>query len=166
MTPHPVAVAAESDDVAAVQQPVRERDGPYVVVQDLPLVLEPLVGGQHCREVPVAGEDDLTGDPQTGLFALLLAATPVHANGTMPRDGTWIVCTVDGEPGVVVRFELSVTGEASIAVSGTFDDGRCGSCGIDADIATALDEAGASVTLTGEACGPDVMESEPGLFDI
>ena len=58
VTPHPVAVAPDVDDVAAVQQPVQQRGRHDLVVQDLPPVLEALVRGQHRRgrlTVPDAG---------------------------------------------------------------------------------------------------------------
>ena len=55
--PHPIAVAADVDEVAPVEQPVEESGRHDLVVQDLAPVLEALVRGQHGRGVSVAGVD-------------------------------------------------------------------------------------------------------------
>ena len=56
---HPVAVAPSVDDVAAVEQPVQQRGGHDLVVQDLAPLLEVLVRGDHGRSVLVAAVDEL-----------------------------------------------------------------------------------------------------------
>ena len=56
---HPVAVAPDVDDVAAVKQPVQERGGHDLVVEDLAPALEALVRGEHRRVVLVAPVDQL-----------------------------------------------------------------------------------------------------------
>ena len=47
MAPHPVAVSPDVDDVAAVEQPVQERGGHHLVVQDFAPALEALIRGEH-----------------------------------------------------------------------------------------------------------------------
>ena len=42
MASHPVAVAADVDDVTAVEQPVEQRGGHYLVAQDVSPLLEAL----------------------------------------------------------------------------------------------------------------------------
>ena len=59
VTPHPVAVSTDVDNVAAVQLPVQERGCHHFALEDLPPVLEPLAGGQHRRDVPVPRADKL-----------------------------------------------------------------------------------------------------------
>ena len=56
---HAVAVAADVDDVAAVEQPVEQRGGHDLVAEDLSPLLEALVGGEHGRSVLVAPVDEL-----------------------------------------------------------------------------------------------------------
>jgi hypothetical protein len=46
MAPHPIAVAPDVDDVAAVEQPVQERGGHHLVTEDPAPLLEALVRGQ------------------------------------------------------------------------------------------------------------------------
>ena len=56
---HPVAVAADVDDVAVMQQPVDECCGHDLVAQDLAPLLEALVGREHGGRVLVAPVDQL-----------------------------------------------------------------------------------------------------------
>ena len=56
---HPVAVAADVDDVAAVEQPVQQCGGHDLVVQDLSPLLEALVRGDDGRGMLVAAVDEL-----------------------------------------------------------------------------------------------------------
>ena len=59
VAPQPVAVAADVDDVAAVEQPVEQRGRHDLVVEDLAPALEALVRGEHSRGVLVAPVDEL-----------------------------------------------------------------------------------------------------------
>ena len=59
MAPHPVAVAPDVDDVAAVEEPVQQRGGHDLVVEDLPPLLEALVRGEYGRSMLVAAVDEL-----------------------------------------------------------------------------------------------------------
>ena len=59
MFPHPIAVAADIDDVAVVQQPVDEGRRHHLVPEDSAPFLEAFVGRQHCRGAFVAGIDEL-----------------------------------------------------------------------------------------------------------
>ena len=64
---HAVAVAPDVDHVAAVEQPVEERGGHDLVVQDLSPLLKALVRGHHRRGVLVASVDEL--EEQAGAAA-------------------------------------------------------------------------------------------------
>ena len=64
MTPHSDAVAADADDVAAVQQPIRKRRGNHLGVRALPIARNP-VGGQHHRGAPVPGVCRLEEEPHS-----------------------------------------------------------------------------------------------------
>ena len=55
--PHPVAVAADVDDVAVVQQPLDEGRGHDLVAEHGAPFLEALVGGEHGGGTFVAGVD-------------------------------------------------------------------------------------------------------------
>ena len=59
MLPRPVAVAADVDDVAVVQQPVDERRGRHLVAEHAAPLLEALVRRQHGGGLFVAGVDQL-----------------------------------------------------------------------------------------------------------
>ena len=59
MASHPVAVAADVDDVVAVEQTVQQGGGHDLVVQDLAPALEALVRGEHRRGVLVVPVDEL-----------------------------------------------------------------------------------------------------------
>ena len=64
---HSVAVAADVDDVAVVQQPVDERGGHDFVAEHGARLLEALVRGEHGGGLLVAGVDEL--DEQHRAFA-------------------------------------------------------------------------------------------------
>ncbi len=82
--------------------------------------------------------------------------------------------TLDGAPDLVMGVELATMGalmlELSGGVDGTLrwatDDDRSGSCRIDLDIGTVIDESGLDATLNGRACGMQMMESESGLLSL
>ena len=59
MVAHPVAVAADVDDVAAMQQPIEQCGSHDLVTEDPALLLEALVGCEDGRGVPVAPVDEL-----------------------------------------------------------------------------------------------------------
>ena len=54
MLPHAVAVAPDVDDVAVVEQPVDERGGHDLVAEEVPALLEALVGGEDGGGDPCA----------------------------------------------------------------------------------------------------------------
>ena len=57
--PHPVAVAADVDDVTVVQEPVDERCSHDFVAQDLAPLLKALIGREYGGRVLVASIDQL-----------------------------------------------------------------------------------------------------------
>ena len=59
MLPHPVAVAADVDDVAVVEEPVDQRRRHHVVAEHAAPLLEALVRGEHRGGALVAGVDQL-----------------------------------------------------------------------------------------------------------
>ena len=63
---HAVAVAADVDEVAVVQEPVDERRGHDLVAEDLAPFLEALVGGEHGRGVFVAAGHELEEEHGAG----------------------------------------------------------------------------------------------------
>ena len=67
MASHPVAVAADVDDVTAVEGPVKEGGGHDLVVQDLAPALEALVRGEDRRCVLVAAVDELVEEDGAAL---------------------------------------------------------------------------------------------------
>ena len=62
---HAVAVAADVDDVAVVQQSINQRHGHHLVAQHLAPFLEALVRGQHRRGLLMAGADQLEEQHRT-----------------------------------------------------------------------------------------------------
>ncbi len=64
---HAVAVAADVDDMAVMQQPVDERSGHDLVTQDLAPLLEAFVGGQHSGCTLIAPVDELEEEHGSGL---------------------------------------------------------------------------------------------------
>ena len=59
MLPHPVAVAADVDDVAVVQEAVDQPGGHHLVAEHTAPFLEALVRSEHRRGTLVAGVDEL-----------------------------------------------------------------------------------------------------------
>ncbi len=131
--------------------------------------------------VAANGRANLTGDPVSQRLAASVAVTLVHSGCTERHSEAGITFTLDGAPGLEVSVEVSVggdfqTGEVQLEISGTLegtvrwatDDDRSGSCEMDLEIETGLNENfGFTTTITGQACGTQVMESEttelPGI---
>ena len=63
---HPVAVAADVDDVTVVQKVVAERGSHDLVAEDLALLLEALVGREHRGRTRVASVHELEQEHGTG----------------------------------------------------------------------------------------------------
>ena len=66
MLPHAVAVAPDVDDVAVVEQPIDERGGHDLVAEDVPSLLEALVGGEDDGADLVAPVDELEEEGDAG----------------------------------------------------------------------------------------------------
>ena len=64
---HPVAVAADVDDAAAVEEPVQERNGHHLVAEDPAPFLEALVRGQDRRSAALAPIDELEEEDRAAL---------------------------------------------------------------------------------------------------
>ena len=64
---HPVAAAADVDDMAVMQQPIDERSGHDLVAQDLAPLLEAFIGGQHSGCALIAPVDELEEEHGAGL---------------------------------------------------------------------------------------------------
>ena len=80
---HPVAVAADVDDVAVVQQPVDERCGHDLVAEHAAPFLEALVGRQHRRRALVAGVDQLEEQHRAVAAHRQVADLVDHQDGAM-----------------------------------------------------------------------------------
>ena len=66
MLAHAIAVAADVDDVAVMDEPVDERGGHDLVAEDLAPLLEALVAGEHGRRVFVAATHQLKEELRAG----------------------------------------------------------------------------------------------------
>ena len=64
---HPVAAAADVDDMAVMQQAIDERSGHDLVAQDLAPLLEAFIGGQHSGCALIAPVDELEEEHGAGL---------------------------------------------------------------------------------------------------
>ena len=64
--PHAVAVAANRDEVAVVDEPIDERRRHDVVAEDVAPLLEALVGREHGRGVLVAARHQLKEEHGAG----------------------------------------------------------------------------------------------------
>ena len=84
---HPVAVAPDVDDVAAVEEPVQERGGHHLVMQDLAPALKALVRGQHGRGTLVAPVDELEEEDGAAAGDREVADL-VHDSGAPGRSGS------------------------------------------------------------------------------
>ena len=67
MLPHAIAVAADVDDMAVMQQAIDERSGHDLVAQDLAPLLEAFIGGQHSGCALIAPVDELEEEHGAGL---------------------------------------------------------------------------------------------------
>ena len=67
MPAHAIAVAADVDDVAPVEQAVEQRGGHDLVAEDAAPLLEALVRGQDGRGMSVAPVDELEEEDRTAL---------------------------------------------------------------------------------------------------
>ena len=98
---------------------------------------------------------------------------PSFTRGCIERHETsGITFTLDGAPDLEMSIELSISTEFMLGISGAMDgtvrwatgDGRRGPCALDVEIETVSDPSGLpTITLAGQACGADIMESIPGL---
>ena len=98
MSPHPVAVAADVDDVAVVQQTVDERRRHDLVADHAAPLLEPLVRGQHCRTPLVARVDPLECRSTTRPWPTSPSSAARSSTRTRPnnhRDETPTTTTID-----------------------------------------------------------------------
>ena len=125
--------------------------------------------------VAVDARPSFIGDPGAESAGVGLSVTLVHSGCTERHEGTGIAFTLDGAPELEVSIELSFSAEFMVAISGTVDgtvrwateDGRSGSCTMDVGIETVDDpDALLSLTVAGQACGVQIMESfsTSGLF--
>ena len=64
---HPVAAAADVDDMAVMRQAIDERSGHDLVAQDLAPLLEAFIGGQHSGCALIAPVDELEEEHGAGL---------------------------------------------------------------------------------------------------
>ncbi len=153
--------------------------------QGLDLDLDPgsvtqLPGGGMQLTVPctmggtvrVSAQFSPVGDPNDDDAGVRTAVTLVHSGCIERHETSGITFTLDGAPEVEMTIELSISTEFVFGISGTVDgtvrwatdDGRRGSCALDVELETVNDASGfPSITLTGRACGADIMESIPGL---
>ena len=125
--------------------------------------------------VAVDAQASFIGEPGDESAGVGLSVTLVHSGCTERHEGTGIAFTLDGAPELEVSIELSFSAEFMVAISGTVDgtvrwateDGRSGSCTMDVGIETVDDpDALLSLTVAGQACGVQIMESfsTSGLF--
>ncbi len=112
------------------------------------------------------------GEPDVDGAGVAVSSTLVHSGCIERHETSGITFTLDGAPELEMSIELSMSTEfmlgISAAVDGTVrwatDDGRRGSCALDVEIGTVSDPSGfPTITLTGQACGAEIMESIPGL---
>ncbi len=122
--------------------------------------------------VRVSAQFSPVGDPNDDGAGVRTAVTLVHSGCIERHETSGITFTLDGAPEVEMTIELSISTEFVFGISGTVDgavrwatdDGRRGSCALDVELETVNDASGfPSITLTGRACGADIMESIPGL---
>ena len=64
---HPVAAAADVDDMAVMRQAIDEHSGHDLVAQDLAPLLEAFIGGQHSGCALIAPVDELEEEHGAGL---------------------------------------------------------------------------------------------------
>ncbi len=117
--------------------------------------------GMTVRFSP-AGEPDVDGG------GVAVSSTLVHSGCIERHETSGITFTLDGAPELEMSIELSISTEFIFQLSGTVDgtvrwatdDGRNGSCAIDVALEPGDDPSALlSLTLTGQACGAQIMES-------
>ena len=122
--------------------------------------------------VAVTAQLSPVGDPGSESVGVGAAVTLVHSGCAERHEASGITFTLDGAPDVEMTIELSISSEFLFGISGTVDgtvrwatgDGRSGTCALDVDLGTVNDASGIpTITLTGRACGSEIMESMPGL---
>ena len=122
--------------------------------------------------VAVTAQFSPVGDPGGDTVGVGAAVTLVHSDCAERHETSGITFTLDGAPDVEMTIELSISTEFLFGISGAVDgtvrwataDGRSGTCALDVDLATVNDASGfPTITLTGRACGSEIMESMPGL---
>ena len=122
--------------------------------------------------VAVTAQLSPVGDPGGESVGVGAAVTLVHSDCAERHETSGITFTLDGAPDVEMTIELSISSEFLFGISGTVDgtvrwatgDGRSGTCALDVDLGTVNDASGIpTFTLTGRACGSEIMESMPGL---
>ena len=122
--------------------------------------------------VTVGAQLNPVGDPGGESVGVGAVATLVHSGCVEAHETSGITFTLDGAPEVEMTIELSISPDLLFEISGTVDgtvrwatdDGRRGICGLDVDLDTVSDPSGfPNITLTGRACGAEIMESMPGL---
>ena len=138
--------------------------GPDVPGGDLELTVPCSMGGTvglTVRFSPPA-EPDVDGG------GVVVSSTLVHSGCIERHETSGITFTLDGAPELEMSIELSISTEFVFQISGTVDgtvrwatdDGRNGSCAIDVALEPGDDPSAIlSLTLTGQACGGQIMES-------
>ena len=106
---HAVAVAADVDDVAAVQEPVEESGGHDLVTEDPAPLLEALVGGEHGRCVLVSAVDELEEERGSALGDREIADL-VDDQQRRVREGLEAPVEVAGGPGLLEEVDKSGQG--------------------------------------------------------
>ena len=122
--------------------------------------------------VTVGAQLSPVGDPVGESVGVGAVATLVHSGCVEAHETSGITFTLDGAPEVEMTIELSSSPDLLFQISGSVDgtvrwatdDGRRGTCGLDVDLDTVSDPSGfPNITLTGRACGAEIMVSMPGL---
>ena len=112
------------------------------------------------------------GEPDVDGASVGVSMTLVHSGCIEKHETSGITFTLDGAPDLEMSIELSISTEFMLGISGAMDgtvrwatgDGRRGPCALDVEIETVSDPSGLpTITLAGQACGADIVESIPGL---
>ena len=118
--------------------------------------------------VAVNAQAGFTGEPNGESAGVELSVTLVHSACVETHQGSGATFTLDGAPDVSMEIDLTIGAEFSITLSGTVagmvrwatGDGRTGTCTLDVRLDPGDDpNALLSVTVAGQACGVQVMES-------
>ena len=111
-----------------------------------------------------------TGEPGGDSGGVRLSATLVHSGCVETHQETGIIFTLDGAPDLEMNIEIAIGREFMITLSGRVDgtvrwatsDGRGGTCAFDVALEPVDDlDPMLAVTVTGQACGVQVMELFP-----